>query len=133
LNLSDLQTVIITPRLSAVLAMRASVQRMALELPEDKPLPAQGRPFGNEIGEKLRGFKTAWRNACRKAKINGLTFHDLRREAASRLLETPGVDLPIVRDFLGHDNVQQMNTYLSTNLAKRRDALVKWEAARRAA
>jgi len=44
--------------------------------------------------------------------------------------EAKHADLSIVRDFLGHDNVQQTNTYLSTNLAKRRDALVKRDGAR---
>jgi len=102
----------------------------ALELADDKPLPAAGHVFCNELGERVQGFKTAWRNACRKAKITGVTFHDLRREAASQLLETPGVDLSIVRDFLGHHTVQTTNTYLSTSLEKRRTALAKRDAAR---
>ena len=32
-------------------------------------------------------FRKAWGDACRKAKITGLTFHDLRGTAVTRLAE----------------------------------------------
>jgi integrase len=34
-----------------------------------------------------QAFRRAWREACRKAKITGLTFHDLRGTAVTRLAE----------------------------------------------
>lgn len=42
-----------------------------------------------------------------------LHFHDLRREFASRLLES-GVSNHAVRDWLGHTNLTTTNRYLST-------------------
>jgi integrase len=39
----------------------------------------RGRPWTSD------GFRTAWRKMCRKAGIEGLTFHDLRGSAVTRL------------------------------------------------
>jgi len=38
-----------------------------------------GRPWTSD------GFRTSWRKLCRKAKIENLTFHDLRGSAVTRL------------------------------------------------
>jgi len=78
----------------------------------------------------VKGFKTAWMLTCRRAGISGLTFDELRRESGSRLLETPGVSLTDVRDFLGHQNVQMTNTYLSSTTMRLRDALRRRDEAR---
>jgi integrase len=47
---------------------------------------------------------TAWTAACRRAEIVGLNFHDLRREAGSRLLES-GMPEHYVLRFLDHANL----------------------------
>jgi integrase len=117
--------VVITPRLAAILEMRETEQRKALELAEDASLPPLAHPFGNDIGEPVKDVKTAWRLTCRRAGITGLHFHDLRREAGSRLLETPGVNVTDVRDFLGHTSVTMTNTYLATTTLRLREALKK--------
>jgi integrase len=83
----------------------------------DEDLPSNLYPFGNELGEKVKGFQTAWRLACRRAGINRLRFHDLRRESGSRLTETPGVRLTDVRDYLGHRDVSQTHKYLATTVS----------------
>lgn len=57
--------------------------------------------FGNECGEKLTSIRTAWELTCHRAGIQGLHFHDLRREFASRLPES-SADLHDVQLFLGH-------------------------------
>ena len=121
---------IITSRLAVILAMRADTQRVALDLKEDDDLPVDLYPFGNEIGERVQGFKSAWRLTCKRAGIEGLHFHDLRRESGSRLIETAGVSLTDVRDFLGHRDVGQTNAYLATSTLRLRDALAKRDAAR---
>jgi integrase len=97
--------------LSARLAALVEMRRLG---PDGEPLPASAHVFGNPVGEPLTTFKTAWRAACRRASITGLTFHDLRREAASRYLELPGATITDVRDLLGHTNIAQTNTYLSS-------------------
>ena len=40
---------------------------------------ARGRPWTSD------GFRTSWRRLCAKAEIVGLTFHDLRGSAVTRL------------------------------------------------
>ena len=92
--------------------------------------PLTAYVFGNECGERVKGFKTAWRLTCRRAGITGLRFHDLRREAGSRMIEAPGVSLTDVRDFLGHRDVGQTNVYLATTAQRLRAAIEKRDTAR---
>jgi integrase len=58
-----------------------------------------------------------------------LHFHDLRREAGSRWHEG-GFTLHEVRDLLGHANVSQTDTYLSTRIAGLRERMKRFDAAR---
>lgn len=67
--------------------------------------------FGNQFGEKVSDVKLAWRGTCKRAGMEGLTVHDLRREAASRLLGS-GVDLLTVSLLLGHQRATTTDTYL---------------------
>lgn len=120
--------VMITPRLAAILDMRATEQRTMRELAPDADLPSDLYPFGNELGEAIGDCRTAWRLTCKRAGITGLHFHDLRRESGSHLLET-GASLADVRDYL-HASVTQTNKYLSTSSARLRAALAKRDAAR---
>jgi integrase len=124
------RVVIISPRLSAILDMRRTEQRTAREITDpDESLPSQLHPFGNELGERVKGFKTAWKLTCKRAGIVGLTFRDLRREFGSRALEA-GVTLTDVRDLLGHASVTMTNTYLATTAKRLKDAIAKMDAAR---
>ena len=66
--------------LRAVLEMRRTD-------PAGQPLPPEAYVFGNAVGERLTDIKTAWRNTCRRAGIEDLHFHDLRREFACRLAD----------------------------------------------
>ena len=50
--------------------------------------------FGDRIGQQVKDPKKAWQKACKAAKITDLRFHDLRHEAASRLLEQGWADSP---------------------------------------
>ena len=69
--------------------------------------------FGNEIGERIGSVKTAWRATCRRAGIDDLNFHDLRREAGSRLLEG-GMPEHYVQRFIDHANLSTTSRYLAT-------------------
>jgi site-specific recombinase XerD len=61
-------------------------------------------------------------NACEKAGVVDLHFHDLRHEAGSRLLEA-GFQLHQVREMLGHANLAQTSTYLSAGRMGLQDAM----------
>lgn len=47
------------------------------------------------------GFRTSWGKLCAKAKIEGLTFHDLRGSAVVRLA-LAGATVPEIATFTGH-------------------------------
>jgi integrase len=47
------------------------------------------------------GFRTSWSKACAKARVKGLTFHDLRGSAVVRLALAE-VTVPQIATFTGH-------------------------------
>ena len=76
---------------------------------------ARERPdtvFGDEVGRRRGSIKTARRLTCQRAKIDGLHFHDLRREVGSRWMDA-GVPLATIQRWLGHHNISQTSTYLA--------------------
>jgi integrase len=91
--------------------------------------PGTAHVFGNDVGEPINNVKKAWRGACRRAKIAGLNFHDLRWECGSRWLEG-GVGLLTVSALLGHTQVTTTNTYLASSPAVAEDELRAFEAGR---
>ena len=95
----------------------AAVLEMGRTDPAGEPHGPTGFVFGNEAGEQIKSPKKAWENACRKAKIDDLRFHDLRHEAGSRLHEL-GWPLHHVRDLLGHASLSTTNTYLNVSRAE---------------
>jgi integrase len=48
--------------------------------------------------------------ACERAKVEGLTFHDLRHEATSRLFER-GLQLMEVAAITGHKDIRMLRRY----------------------
>ena len=86
--------------------------------------------FGNEVGERRLVIKQDWKAAVDAAAISGLHFHDLRREFASRLLETPGVALHDVSEWVGHTNVMTTSRYLSTTGTRHLLTLERFERSR---
>ncbi len=114
-----------TSRVRAIVSMRRTA-------PDGNQHEPCGFVFGNQVGEPIKDIKTAWQSCCRRAGVSGLHFHDLRREAASRLLEA-GVGLHVVSAWLGHSSIAQTATYLSINSPQLQDARAKLEAALAAA
>jgi integrase len=112
----------ISTRLRAILEMRRTD-------PAGVPHGPSAYVFGNEIGQRTKSIKTAWRLACQRAGIVDLRFHDLRREAGSRWLEG-GVPLQVVREWLGHTNISQTSTYLESTLSGQHDAMRRFDEAR---
>ena len=102
-------------RLRAELSMRKHA-------PDGSEHPETAFVFGNETGEQVKDVRRAWQSACEAAGIEDLHVHDLRREFASRLLES-SADVHVVRDFLGHSNITTTSRYLASNSAKLARAL----------
>lgn len=98
------RTMPVSPRLRAVLEMRRTD-------PDGEDLGPDTHVFGNEVGERQDSIKVAWTGTLQRAGISGLTFHDLRREYGSRLVEG-GVNLLTVSRLLGHARVSTTDTYL---------------------
>ncbi|NHJ32262.1 MAG: tyrosine-type recombinase/integrase [Asgard group archaeon] len=83
-----------------------------------------------ETGKPFKEVKTAFKAACRRAKISNLRFHDLRHTFASRLVEK-GVDLITVKELLGHSTVKMTERYTHPNHNQKKravDLLVQKEA-----
>jgi integrase len=122
--------VYVTPRLADVLVARRSA-------PDGEEHPPEAYVFGNSVGEKVgskfESVKTGWGSACKKAGIENLHFHDLRRTFGSRLLER-GASLMTVSRLLGHKLLTTTNTYLKPSeslVEQEHRKLFPWPATRR--
>jgi integrase len=104
--------------------------RATLELrkhaPDGTERPADAYVFGTDTGARVKSIRTAWTNTCEKASITGLHFHDLRREFASRLLES-SADLHDVQMFLGHAAITTTSRYLQSTPDRLEQALARLE------
>lgn len=67
----------------------------------------RGRIFDYQAGT----LSQAMGEACKKAGIHGLTFHDLRHEAISRLFEQTDLDMMEIARISGHKTVQMLSRY----------------------
>src|SRR4029434_8854882 len=71
---------------------------------------ATSRVFCSLHGGPYRSFRSAFERAVRKAGLVDFTFHDLRHTFASRLVMR-GVDLPTVKELLGHKTIAMTLRY----------------------
>jgi excisionase family DNA binding protein len=74
---------------------------------------------------KMRPVKTvrhAFKNACRRAGIKDMRFHDLRHVFGSRLISR-GADPVSVKDLLGHANLKTTEVYLHSSMKRMREAV----------
>jgi integrase len=94
--------------------LREVLERRRID-PSGAELPPAAYVFGDEVGRPRRSMKTSWQNACRRATITDLHFHDLRREAGSRWMDN-GTPLATIQRWLGHTNISQTSTYLGASL-----------------
>jgi integrase len=84
------------------------------------------RVFCSRQGTPYRSFRTAFERAVRKAGIQDFTFHDLRHTFASRLVML-GVDLPTVKELLGHKDITMTMRYAHLSAAHKQAAVKKLE------
>jgi integrase len=71
---------------------------------------ATAHVFFTLCGEPCHSFRTAFERAVRKAGLVNFTLHDLRHIFASRLV-MHGVDLPTVKELLGHKTIAMTLRY----------------------
>lgn len=107
--------------------LRAVLEARRLD-PAGEPLPASAYVFGDDVGRQRLSIRGAWVFTCERAKIKGLHFHDLRREAGSRWMDA-GVPLATIQRWLGHHNISQTSTYLAASGGGDSDAMRKFEQA----
>lgn len=73
---------------------------------------------GSVFGMSENAITIAMRRAREQAGIEGLTFHDLRHEATSRLFECGKLDLMEIAEITGHKNLQMLKRYTHLRAAK---------------
>lgn len=84
------------------------------------------RGFCNRDGKPYRSFRSAFERAVRKAELEDCTFHDLRHTFASRLVMA-GVDLPTVKELLGHRDISMTMRYTHLSSDHKQTAVGKLE------
>src|SRR5262245_66534370 len=80
--------------------------------------------FRTPQGRPCRNFRTAFERAVAQAGLEDFTFHDLRHTFTSRLVMS-GVDLPTVKDLLGHKNITMTLRYSHLSSEHKRSAVGK--------
>src|SRR5206468_9472764 len=65
-------------------------------------------------GKRIKSFRTAWRNAIKKAGVPGLCPHDMRRSAARNLVRA-GVPEKVVMDLCGWKTRAMFDRYNITS------------------
>ena len=78
----------------------------ALEVLREIPRHISGKVFNMSLNYHNKG----WRALCKRAGVEGLRWHDLRREATSRLFER-GLSISQVQSITGHQTLQMLSTY----------------------
>lgn len=71
------------------------------------------------------GWRRAWGDALKAAKIANFTFHGLRHTAATRTLKAANGNLKLVQKLLGHSNITTTARYAHVMLDDIREAMEK--------
>lgn len=61
-------------------------------------------------GQRIKSVKRSFAKACKKAKLEGFRFYDLRHTFGTRLAEA-GESLHRIAELMGHSNIQMMMRY----------------------
>ena len=78
-------------------------------------------------GERIREFRTAWKNACKAAGCPGKLIHDLRRSAV-RTFERAGVPRSVAMSIVGHKTESIYRRYAIVDEAMQREAAARLDA-----
>ena len=77
-----------------------------MQVLQEIPRNIKGKVFPMSLNYHNKG----WRALTTRAGIEGLRWHDLRREATSRLFEQ-GLSVTEVQSITGHRTLQMLSTY----------------------
>lgn len=83
---------------------------------------------GSVFGMSENAISLAWHRARRAVGIKGLTFHDLRHEAISRLFERTDLDAMEIARISGHRTLSMLSRYThlrAHHLAQRLDGVAR--------
>ena len=72
--------------------------------------------------QRYKDIRTAFKAACRRVKIEGLTFHGLRHTFGIRLFQK-GVDIVTVQNLLGHQSIATTQRYTHSSIKQKREAV----------
>jgi integrase len=75
-------------------------------------------------GNAIKDYRSAWRNACKRAKLIGRIPHDFRRTAV-RNLERAGVSRSVAMQLVGHKTESIYQRYAITNEQDLKDGVAK--------
>ena len=98
--------VLLIPETKTGTPRRVPLSTTALSVLDGLPRRLDGRVWGMRPDSISQAFE----RVCKAADIEGLTFHDLRHEATSRLFEK-GLGLMEVASITGHKTVQMLKRY----------------------
>ena len=88
------------------------LNKLALEVLESIP-PTVSNPYifcGGRKGKPLADVRSTWNRIRVKAKVKDVRIHDLRRTAASKLLQA-GINVEYIQKLLGHTNLRATKIY----------------------
>jgi integrase len=85
-----------------------------------------GPVFLNRQGTPYKSLRTAFERVVLKAAIPDCTFHSLRHTFASRLVMA-GVDLPTVKELMGHKDIKMTLRYTFLSSDHKKDVVSKLE------
>ncbi|MHB8388546.1 MAG: tyrosine-type recombinase/integrase [Acidobacteriaceae bacterium] len=86
---------------------------------------------GSVFGMSVNAIRCAWQRTTKAAGIEGLTFHDLRHEAISRLFENTDLDAMEIARISGHRTLSMLSRYThlrAHKLADRMDGVPRGSA-----
>jgi integrase len=113
------KTIPLSRRLREILLDLKAKSDSELVFPSPRP-----KDKHTELGERYTSIKTAWNAACRRARVTGLRFHDLRATFISRLIEK-GVDIGTIKTLPGHTTLAALQRYVRISEDAKRKAIEK--------
>ncbi len=99
-------------------ARAVPLSSQAVNILASLPRPIDGRV----IGQEKQGLYSAFKTACRRAKIENFRWHDLRHEALSRLAERGDLSVLELSAISGHKTLRLVQMYVqmhATSLAQK--------------